>query len=242
MSIKNLVFLFLSFFVLFSVAPETVVAQEKENKNEWRFGAEIYLWGASVGGQTGSGSNIDVDFDDLLKNLELGFMGVIGARKGKWSLFADAIYMDVKDSTNVVAGLKLTGELKAWVVTPAVGYNLLETNRVRFDVLGGARYLYLKTDLQLSSLRATDSNSFWDGIVGLKGHVNLTEKWYLPFYADIGTGQTKLTWQALGGIGYRFKWFALNAGYRYMRYDFDSDEAVDDLTLHGPFAGIKFEF
>jgi hypothetical protein len=59
------------------------------DKNEWRLGAEIHLWGASVAGKTVSGSDIDVDFDDLLKNLDLAFMGVFGAQKGKWSLFAD---------------------------------------------------------------------------------------------------------------------------------------------------------
>jgi hypothetical protein len=79
----------------------------------------------------------------------------------------------------------------------------------------------------MGALRADESGSVWDGIVGARGHVNLTEKWYLPFYADIGTGQSKLTWQALGGIGYRFKWFDFTVAYRYLQisgqiFEFDN--------------------
>ena len=242
MSNKILSFSLLMFFVLFFVAPDSLIAQETDNTDEWQFGAEIYLWGATIEGSTPSGSDIEVDFGDIFDNLEMAFMGVVGARKGKWSMFADVIYLDLEASTNVAPELRLGAEVTAWAITPAVGYNLLESDKIRFDVVGGARYLYLKPELELGSLQASESASFWDGIVGFKGHANLNEKWYLPFYADIGTGQTDLTWQLLGGIGYRFKWFDLNAGYRYLRWDFDSNEALDDLKIHGPFVGVKFEF
>jgi hypothetical protein len=72
--------------------------------------------------------------------------------------------------------------------------------------------------------------------------VNLTEKWYLPFYADIGTGQSKLTWQALGGIGYRFKWFDFTVAYRYLSWDFGGGAPLDDLQIYGPYAGFIFHF
>ena len=29
-------------------------------------------------------------------------------------------------------------------------------------------------------------------------------EWFVPYYADIGTGQSDFTWQAIGGIGYAF--------------------------------------
>jgi len=91
-------------------------------------------------------------------------------------------------------------------------------------------------------IRDTVSDSIWDGIVGVKGHVNLSKNWYLPHYADIGTGSSNVTWQVFGGVGYRFKRLDLVAAYRYMDYNFDDSDAFADLNLHGPFVGVKFRF
>ena len=103
--------------------------------------------------------------------------------------------------------------LTGWILTPSVGYNLLQTERIQLDVLAGARYLYLKADAKIDfsaplpsiKKRDTVSGSGWDGIIGVKGYVNLNKNWYLPYYADIGTGSSNMTWQLFGGVGYRFK-------------------------------------
>lgn len=239
---NKIVLLFLSIFVLITAAQGFVFAQEAEKETDWKFSAEVYLWGASIGGKTGSGSKIDVDFDDLFKDLEMGFMGLFGAHKGKWSLLADVIYLDVEDDTTVGPGIKLNVELTGWIVHPVVAYNLVENENFKLHILGGARYLYLDTDLELGPLREDDPVSYWDGIVGVRGNVNLAEKWYLTYHLDIGTGESKVTYQALGGVGYKFKWFDVIAAYRYLRWDFDSGDTLDDLDLHGPFGGVKFEF
>ncbi len=36
-------------------------------------------------------------------------------------------------------------ELTNWILTPSIGYNLFQTERIHLDVLVGARYFYLKT-------------------------------------------------------------------------------------------------
>ncbi len=114
----------------------------------------------------------------------------------------------------------------------------------RLDILGGARYLYLKADLGLDplDLRTSDPGSNWDAIIGARGDVDLAEKWHLFGYLDIGTGESDLTWQAMAGIGYKFKWIHLNAAYRYLEWDFDDNAALDDLNISGPGLGIKFVF
>ena len=45
----------------------------------------------------------------------------------------------------------------------------------------------------------------WDGIVGAKGAFALGDKhkWVVPYYVDIGTGDSDVTWQAELGVGYR---------------------------------------
>ena len=135
-------------------------------------------------------------------------------------------------------------------MTPQVRYTVSETNKYKLGVVAGARYLWIEAQLHLKtnpplppgSRNAKDSGSVWDGIVGVTGHMALSDKWYLQGYADIGTGNSDYTWQALAGFGYRFKRVDAAVGYRYLTYEFDSDEAFENLTVHGPIVGVRFGF
>ena len=44
-------------------------------------------------------------------------------------------------------------------------------------------------------------------VVGFKGNVQLDEDWYVPFYYDVGKGDSELTYQAFAGINYSFSSF-----------------------------------
>ena len=140
--------------------------------------------------------------------------------------------------------------LEAWVVTPQVRYNAYETSKYKLDLVAGARYLWIEAKLQLKtrpplppdSRHASDSGSVWDGIIGVAGQIDLRDKWYLLGYLDVGTGDSDYTWQAAASVGYRFKKVHTMVGYRYLDYKFDSGDALSDLTVHGPYAGVRFLF
>ena len=235
-------------------------ASDLPDPEEWQLGAEVYFWGASIGGSSATGSDIDISIDNLLDDLDMAIMGAFGARKGKWMLAADVIYLDVsqKDDGQVTlpvgSGVNVSTEvdvkLKGWIVTPTVRYNLIDNEKGSLNLLGGARYLWLdaklKADisgpLQTRQAKVSDSGGVWDGVVGVNGHIDLNEKWYLPYYADVGAGQSDFTWQAFAGVGYRFKKLDALLGYRYMDWDFDDNEVFDDLNLSGAFVGVKFWF
>ena len=44
----------------------------------------------------------------------------------------------------------------------------------------------------------------WDGIVGVKGRYAFGDNraWSMPFYLDVGHGQSEVTWQVAAGLGY----------------------------------------
>lgn len=88
--------------------------------------------------------------------------------------------------------------------------------------------------------RVADSGSNWDFIVGARGKTDLNDKWYIHYYADIGTGDSDMTWQAVGGINYRFSKVDLTLGYAHMDWDFDEKSPTRDITLSGPYLGFKF--
>ena len=64
----------------------------------------------------------------------------------------------------------------------------------------------------------------------------------MPYYLDIGTGQSKFTWQGIVGIGYDFDWGAVTAAWRYLDYDFKSDQVVQDLNLSVGAIGVTFRW
>jgi len=86
------------------------------------------------------------------------------------------------------------------------------------------------------------SGSVWDGVVGIRGRANLQGNWYLPYYADIGTGQSDLTWQLLGGFGYKYNWGDMALAYRHLEWEFDTDVPLMDVNFSGPIVQAKWHF
>ena len=84
----------------------------------------------------------------------------------------------------------------------------------------------------------------WDAVVGLKGRAFLgsERRWFVPYYVDVGTGESKFTWQANAGVGYNFDWGALVASWRYLSYDFKSGGHIDSVSFSGPLVGVAFKF
>ena len=131
-------------------------------------------------------------------------------------------------------------------------YDVIQDSRGTVAVVGGARYLTADVDVTLgaqgplnlaSPLRSVSSSaSYIDGFVGVRGFIKLGEHWYLPYYADIGTGESELTWQALAGVGYRFSWGDIKLVYRYLGYDFGDDNRLQNLAISGPALGIGIRF
>lgn len=66
--------------------------------------------------------------------------------------------------------------------------------------------------------------------------------WYLSFYADVGAGDSKLTWQAWPGVGYRFENVDAVAGYRHLAWETDDGDTFEDINFSGPMLGVKFRF
>ncbi len=238
------------------------VLAEETSSSDWKFTTFLYAWAPDIKGQTTTGKDLDISFSDIVKNLDFTVMGGVNARKDKLSLLVDVIYLDVDDSSNATLPngpldikRSITNvNIQTWVVTPMVGYNILESDRMTLDLLAGARYLYMDVETKyevqrpLETIKFSPSGSthYWDGIVGTMGRVKLNEKWYLPFQGDVGTGDTNLTWQLFGGVGYKFTNLELIAGYRHLEWDFDSNdkggEILNDIYISGPVVGLRYTF
>jgi len=218
---------------------------------------------------SGTTADVSVDASQLIHNLKFGFMGALDARKGQWDFFTDLIYADVKGSKSQTRDLSIGGmtlpvgitadanlKVKTTLWTLAGGYNFVETPGVTFGLFGGARELVLSQTLgyQFSAevgpfigpLRQGESNinlNNWDGILGAKGRFTFGEKreWFVPYYVDVGTGQSKYTWQTYAGLGYGFSWGELVGVWRYIDYAFKSSSNAT-FKMNGPAIGAAFHW
>ena len=89
------------------LAPATVVAAD----DDWQFDATLYLWGAGIDGTTRTGGDIDISFGDLWDNLDMAFMGALEARKGKWGLLGDFVYLYVSADDSATEQVPVIGPI-----------------------------------------------------------------------------------------------------------------------------------
>ena len=258
------------------------IASAQAPSDKWQFSITPYLWLPDIDGtlsydvptRTGGAPTISVGTDSYLENLDFGLMLNGDAKKGRWAIYTDVIYLDFSNTSSKVesidfgnanipvspsidAGTETSLRAAAWTLTG--GYGVLQGNRGRLEVMAGFRYLHVKasSDWRLAfavdgplggrsfsrSGSVTQRTDLWDGIIGFRGRVNLgSSKFYIPYYFDIGTGSSNLTYQGLAGLGYGFKWFDLVLVYRHLFYDMDAGKLIQDTRFSGPALGITFRF
>jgi len=151
--------------------------------------------------------------------------------------------------------------LKTTLWTLAAGYTVASGTWGNVDVLAGFRYLGIDSNTNYNlavtltgprgkagptfggagSLAANDS--IWNGIVGLRGRINIAESgFFIPYYLDLGAGNSNFTWQTFAGIGYQTGWAGVQLGWRYMSYDQGGSSAVQDMTMSGAYLAVNFSF
>lgn len=226
-----------------------------DTDSAWEISADIYFWAPKIIAGTAGGKESTLPFYKILDTLQMTFMGGVKAQKDRWSIATDAVYMDLnkkvnRDSNYDPAVVDITGnvDLKSWIVTPTLGYLAHDSDDVRVEYIVGARYLWLESSAKVAFDDVTRfdksaSDSYWNVVFGARAEIGLSDKWFVPIYFDIGTGDADMTWQTYAGIGYKFAKFSTMVGYRYLDFDFgDSNKVLADMTVKGPVAAITFKF
>ena len=224
----------------------------------WEHQAAVYMVGASIDGTVGIGpveADINVGFDEILDNLELGFMGAYRGKRGPWAVSADLIYMALEGDKS---GLGITGNGRAaadfdeTIFEVSAAYDL---NNV-LAAYAGLRYWNLDGDVEVTLggpggtvLTAGGGDDWVDPIVGLRLQLPLGDSWQFVVKGDVGGF----------GVGSDFAWqstayFAwqpgahgnLLLGYRYLYNDYEAGSGSDrfrwDVGQGGPTAGFGWRF
>ncbi len=216
------------------------------------------------------GGSVDIPVDKILDSIDFVFMGTLDVHNGRWGAFTDFMYLDLGGSKSnsrdfTIGGKPIPGgttadlgwDMKGVIWTLAGQYRVVGGSGLSLDVLAGARLVDIEQDASwvitgslgpLAPPARTGNGeaevSHWDGIVGLKGRYTIAQapKWSLPFYIDVGAGDSDLTWQAFAGVSYAFGWGDLSAGWRYLDYDMKSGKPIKDLNFSGAMVGATFRW
>jgi hypothetical protein len=221
-----------------------------------------YAWLPSVSGSTrgdrGRGDrsvpslSIDKDFSDILSDLDFAGMIVGTVRYERIGLLVDLDYISLSVDGNLRGPFRTRyhTNFEALLATVGATARVVDEPKLGVDLMVGARIvgLWLDSDFKGQgrfglSRGFSDSATIVDGLVGVRASVELGDGFSLLGYADIGAGNSDLTWQVLGAVEYSFSNSASGVlGYRYLGYDFGGHAPLDDLALYGPILGVTFRF
>jgi hypothetical protein len=200
----------------------------------WHFAVSPYLWFPGVHGTIGAlGRDVSVHATpgDLLSNFRFGLMGLVEARYKRVVLPLDLMWIRLEDDRALpfpnlmVTTAKLKGS--EFLLTPKIGYRLIDQERIKIDALAGFRYWHFSENLKFVpsnlNLNFSRSQNWVDPLVGGRIQVALTPKVIATIGGDVGGWGTgsQLDYQVAGVLGYKIKpkW-TLQAGYRYLSIDY----------------------
>jgi hypothetical protein len=228
---------------------------KQTEKEGWTFAFAPYFWAAGLSGDIAQFGlpevHVDADFGDILDNLDFAAMAVGEARYDRYSIFGDIIYTKLSNGAETPRGI-LAGRVDVSSETFAgligAGYSVLQNDRGNFDLVGGVRVWHVSTEISFSGgfldgRDVSDSATWVDGLVGVRGTYSITDNFYLTGWGLVGGGGANLDWDVMGGVGYKFNdTFSAVAGYRALGVDYSDDGFVFDVVQQGPILGLVMRF
>ncbi len=215
--------------------------------DKWQFTISPYLWVASIVGSTGADgidSGIDTDYNFLsLDNLEGAFFVVASARKGRWTIQTDAVFLKFADEgifDLLTANIDLSGNVLE--LSGAYRPGSFEYTELIF----GLRQVSLEIDIGLTpGPQGIQKENWLDPLIGIRHIRPLGERWRAIFRADLGGFgvSSELTFNGLVGADFNMtEHSSLFMGYRYLTLDFEEGGFLADLTADGFVLGVEFSF
>jgi len=206
----------------------------------------LYLWGAGISGTATLGQAtlppqpVDVDFDDVLDNLNAGFQAHYEGTGERWGAGLDFTYIKLSNSKDSGAH----GEVKA---TLSEAFGIYRASEI-FDLLLGVRFTGM--DLTFSSPGNRDAEgerSLTDFYGGARIKAPLTDSWRVALRGDVGAGDSDLVYNVVAALDWQVaNAMSLRGGYRWLDYEVSKDDAkVDesmDVRMEGPFLGVAFQW
>lgn len=220
----------------------------------WEFRMALYGWAEGLDGDIGflgRTAPVDVSFSDIVKELDMGFMGAFELSRGRWSLAADLVYADI-GADGKIAETSIDFTERQILGNLTINYEALQTDSMALFLYAGARVNWMDFTLELDDGRTPNrdfkesvSQSWVDPIIGARFAADLSETFFFFASGDIGgfDVSSELTWQAMAGFGYRvMENGSLLLGYRAIGTDYTHGGFAYDIVASGPVIGFEYKF
>jgi len=232
----------------------------------WQYEFTPYFWGAGMKGEVQGGTlptiSTDVGISDILEVLDFGLMGAFEARKDRWGLLFDLVYMDLSSGgaasrtgpgpIGATATANANVGMKQTVFSVAAVYRTVK-GASPVDVIGGLRYIKLEVDADINgsffaqtrTVLGSAEQDWVDPYVGARIRQRINDRWSLTGYGDIGGFGlgSDISWQVSASANYDFsKAVTGQFGYRIFYADYDKSGFRYDMKNEGFYlgAGIRF--
>ena len=218
----------------------------------WSCRVALYGWAESLKGDMGVGgrvADIDLTFNDLLKHMDMAFMGAVELSHDRWSVMADVMYADISGS-KAPGGAYVRLEEQQFVGNFIVAFEAMKTDGYKFDVYAGARVNSDKVTLDLNGpnqplFHGSSTETWVDPIIGARFQAQLPNNFFFRAVGDVGGFgvSSQFTWQALAGFGYSFHEYGnVLLGYRALGTDYTNGGFTYNIVAHGPILGYEIRF
>jgi hypothetical protein len=220
--------------------------------DNWHFAMTPYLWFAGLHGEAGVDghiSSVHASAGDLLSHLKIGLMAEMEARKRRFLVGNDLVWMRLSDDKGLPTTDGIVQSIKAgiheFVLTPKVGYRVVDSPKVKVDALVGVRYWHMSENLEFQPQifsGISRSQNWADVVAGGRILMPVSSKATITLAGDAGGGGADHDYQLAALLGYQVgKKTVLQAGYRYLDVNYrNSQSFVYDAISSGLIMGVTF--
>ena len=193
--------------------PATSAPPVGEPTGDWHFAVSPYLWFPGVHGTVGArghDASVHASPGDLLSHFRFGLMGLVDTRYKRIVIPVDMMWIRLGANNALpLTDEAVTAHVKGqeFILTPKIGYRLVDSEIVKIDALTGFRYWHFGANLRLSTSETSTqtfsgSENWVDPLVGGRILANLSPKISVSIGGDVGGWNTgSLIDYQIGGVG-----------------------------------------
>lgn len=217
-----------------------------------------YGWASALNGRASTlpplpAAKVDLNFGDILNDLNGGLMGAAEMRLGNWSFITDAMFTQVTSGATLPGPYFSSVKLRSQTFTlqASILYRLYSDTTFDVDLGAGLRFWNLDNRVKIApgalnlGIVHSEAENWLDPVVSARLIARLGGPWSVTLFGDVGgfDAGSRLTWQALGTVNYDWSGdWTLHAGYRALHVDYRKGRFLYNTTMHGPILAATYRF
>src|SRR5882757_1670600 len=215
----------------------------------WHVSISPYLWLPGLHGTIGAlghDASVHASFSDIFSNFSFALMGAVEPRYNRIVMPLDFMWIKLSNDKALpfdVGATSVKVKVNLDVLSQKIGYRVIDAEKFKVDGVAGIRYWHVGNTLNIQSSRNNPefyASADWvDGVGGAKIQAVLSPKLVLTIAGDAGGGGANSDYQVAGLIGWKFKKFTLQTGWRYLAVNYrPSGGTICDVAISGLVLGM----